>query len=188
MPLGNRAAVCVLRNGQHVAVKIERNAAARKQRVQFGDHRAVAVVAFFAPRREEIVNLLDAGVRHGVQEDVRVARLVGVVDADGLERRARHAHAALDAVGAAQAKHAAGLEELAVAAQAVMIDDAGGTQPLGARAPGRGRGRIGREGERGVDVVVDVILHRGERGIQAAKVCQPLCGCGGVEQGQNFVH
>ena len=175
MPLRHAAALRRLAQRQHVAVIVQPNAG--QQRVDLFDHRAVAHMARGAVGRKKRLHLVNAVVRDGLDGHVAHAHLIGVVRPPTRQRRAVHRHAALHAHCRRHPHELRCREKFPRARDGVVVDDARRAQPLHPRGKHRRRGRVGREGIRRMDVVVDVLRHsRRElrRSTDLPQIRQPL--------------
>ena len=154
--LGHGAALCVIRKRQHIALKIDGHAVFAHHFIHRRHHFAVAFVALFTVRREEIVQFPRAVVRHAVQRHVRHACLIGVVQLAIAEGRIFHGYAAFQTDRGAHLRGLCRRQEFIRARDGIMIHQAAGAKPRRAGEPYRRRGRVGGEGIGGMDVVVHI--------------------------------
>ena len=186
MALGYAAVLLRLRQREHVAVIVQRDAV--QQRVDFFNHRAVPAASGRAVGREPCVERFNFVVRNGLDGHVADADLIGVVRALALHRRAVHRYAALHADGHRHADQLCRREEFPRAGNRVVVNDASCAQAFHPRGIDRGGGGVGRERIGRMNMIVDVLRHHGREfgGLQNLfEICKAFFPRGRVEFVQN---
>lgn len=190
VPLCHGTADLKAGNREHVPVEIQLDAVRHHDFVYSVDHAAVAFVAAARQLAQLLLRAVEALARHGVERHVRRARLIRMVRAPVFKRRAGQRHARLKTARRAHIGDFARFAELARARDGIVIHDAAGVQTLGAGKVHRRGRRIGREGMRGVNMVVGELgAHDGRNlfGLQQhAEVFKALLGRGRVQKRQNL--
>ena len=186
MALGYAAVLLRLRQREHVAVIVQRDAV--QQRVDFFNHRAVPAASGRAVGREPCVERFNFVVRDGLDGHVADADLIGVVGALALHGCAVHGHAAFHADSHRHADQLCRGKEFPRAGDGIVINDARRAQALHPRGIDRGGGGVGRERIGRMNMIVDVLRHHGREfgGLQNLfEICKAFFPCGRVEFVQN---
>ena len=154
--LGDPAAIGVLRDADHVGLRVEGlQAKVGEDLVGALGHGEGALQACGALGGEPLGDLLAGRGGHALHRHVGDALGIGVVELALRERRAlTEAGADLEAGDGTHAQDAGRLAHLSGGADRVMVDRADDAQAVAARQQSGARGRVGAEREARVDVVV----------------------------------